>query len=143
MIYNAKILQKNCDWYEGDLLLEIRGKPLSCYYQVTDTNAHHYFTVGTELPVDLWFSLTKVLEVRQEFMPFIPFGTHQTDGLLSGRIETILSDETFRMNCGALMFDVQLRHPVSYLPGTNLLLNGSRQIFFPGTEWCYENIGCL
>ena len=98
---------------------------------------------GHIILADIWIVYTEVVEMQKDFMPYVLFNTDTSKGLFAGRVDTVLDDKSFRLDCGSFTFDVHFEAAVDYPPGTNLLLSGSRQVLFPGTEWCYENIGCV
>lgn len=86
------------------------------------------------IPVDIWIGLSEIQELPYEFK-YVPLGQYPAGGIVSGRVTSILNANRFRLDCGELMFDVQVDNPVLPKIGTNLSVYGLRQVFFPNTEW--------
>lgn len=143
MIYTAIVKRSDINDYDGSITLGFEAGTLPFYYQAPENFAREYLAVGSIIPVDLWLGLAEFIKFPPKFTPFVPFGTYPTDGKVGGQIESLLSPETFRMNCGALHLDVQLHHEIPYPAGTNVIMEGSRQVFFPDTEWDYDQVGCM
>ena len=143
MVYTALVKESRQDCDEGFTVLEIEKKNMLFYYQAPDEFAEVYLRPGHIIFADIWIVYTEVVEMQKDFMPYVLFNTDTSKGVFAGRVDTVLNDKRFRLDCGTLTFDVNFEAAVDYPPGTNLLLSGSRQVLFPGTEWCYENIGCV
>ena len=152
MVYNALVKKCVIGCDEGTVLLELDEKELLCYYIAPDEFAEKYLIPGHIIPVDIWIGLAAVVELRKNSTPFAPFDKNTTEGMYGGRVDAVLGDRAIRLDCDKYMFHVkfdesdtkfaelQMQPP---LEGKNLLVYGSRQVLFPGTEWCYENIGCV
>lgn len=134
MFYNAVIRKIKPNDYDGYIVFELCGKTLSFYYQAPLEFAKEYLLVDKVIPVDIWIGLSEIQELPYEFK-YVPFGQYPADGVVSGHVMSILNANRFRLDCGELMFDVQVDDPILPKIGTNLSVYGSRQVFFPNTEW--------
>lgn len=143
MLYYALIKKIEPDEYDGNIVFEVNEEMLSFYYQAPRKFAEACLLVGREIMIDIWIGCVDMIKELPSFSQYIPFGQYPTDGDASGFVHSILGTERFRLDCGKLMFDVQVHSPILFGIGSNLLISGSRQVFFPNTEWSYENVGCI
>lgn len=143
MEYQALIRSIHADWYDGTIYLEIDGHSFLCYYQAPLNFSVQYLTPGKQIHVDLWLGCVSMIEKLPYFVPWFPFSRETTDRRISGIVISSSEADSFRLNCETLMIDVKVDNPIKYDQGTNLMVSGSCQVFFPNTEWSYENIGCV
>lgn len=142
MLYEAKVLDINPNEYEGCVFLEVRGERIKCSYMAPCDFAVTYLKRSDKVVVDLWLSYAEDnLEVVRSTTMFFDNKTMIAGGEIQGRIETILASRSLRINCGNLMFDVAVRKTSPFKEAEYVKASGTYQVFFPNTEYSYEEIG--
>jgi hypothetical protein len=130
---------KDIDDYQGLMIIEIHGIDLLTIYQAPSAFAESNLIVNKEIKVDLWFldALVKTGSQKKEF----PTNISEAGGQLHGRVTKVLSDYEIEIDCGKLVLNIRNEKEIVGLNvGDYIETRGSYQIFFPETEWSYEEM---
>lgn len=143
MLYQAIIRNIYSDWYDGSICLEVNGYTFACYYQAPFEFSEKYLIVGKQIDVDLWLGCVSRIERMICPSSYFSLDAKATDGIVCGNVISTQASGEFCLDCGILLINVKVDRTAAFQCGMSLMVSGSKQVFFPNTEWSYDKVGCI
>lgn len=138
MIYEAKVVKiKYMEDYEGSIHININNILLFVCYLAPYDFVKEYLCINTTIPIDFWlfYGTAKKNNIP---LKYFPDNLAIAGGIIKGQITKVFSSHEFRIDCGPLEIDILNETSIELSVGEYIEIEGTYQIFFPGTDYTKE-----